>query len=324
MQCVAGRQSLICAFFSGLLYAGYFASIMIGESLWFTLTIIAGIAGLVGGALAIGNAGVPGLPSWRENSFLFSLVMAVLFFLAKYTSFFFHEWSHSTAAFLTGVTQKEPLDINYGHGWTLSGCSAIDDWNVFPGLIDHGRNTVAAVISIAGPMMNVVLAVIAFALLTRQRVRSSLLLFSLLFWVALINVAQVWTYIPLRSVMYRGGDIFFFEWALDLSPWAVTVAGTLLIIAGFALVFVSVFPALLASLRPAFPGLAGLFVLAWFTAFVYYGLTPLLFTLDSVTSPRIWFGVLDIAVGIILAWLFVRTLMRNQAENPWIPWREET
>jgi hypothetical protein len=323
MQYVARRQSLICAFFSVLLFAGYFASIMIGESLWFTFTIVAGIAGLAGGVIAFRNAGMPGLPSWRANPFLFSLVMAVLYFLAKYTSFFFHEWSHSTAAFLTGVTQKEPLDINYGHGWTLSGCSAIDDWNVFPGLIDNGRNTAAAGISIAGPMMNVVLAVIAFALLTRERVRSSLLLFSLLFWMALINVAQVWTYIPLRSVMYRGGDIFFFEWALDLSPWAVTVAGTLLIIAGFALVFVSVFPALLASLRPALPGLAGLFVLAWFTAFVYYGLTPLLFTIDSVTSPRIWFGVLDIAVGIILAWYSFRTVVGNQAENPRIAPREE-
>ncbi|MBN2733628.1 MAG: hypothetical protein JXQ82_02070 [Methanomicrobiaceae archaeon] len=51
-----------------------------------------------------------------------------------------------------------------------------------------------------------------------------------------------------------------------------------------------IFPDLIAGLRPALPGTFGLFILAWFTAFIHYGLTPLIFTLDSWTSPRIFFG----------------------------------
>ncbi|HUU76011.1 MAG TPA: hypothetical protein VMW63_07975 [Methanoregulaceae archaeon] len=323
MRYVVGKKSIIGGFFSVLLFAGYFASITFGESFWLTLTLIIGIAGLVFGAILSRNARVPDLPSWRANPFNFSLVMWGFYFLAQYTSVFFHEWSHSTVAFLLGVIPNEPLDINYGHGWTLSGLSEFDDWSVYPNLIEHGRGTSVAMIAIAGPMMNVTLAVISLALLTRERVRRSLLLFSLLFWVALHNVAQLWSYIPQRSVMYQGGDFFFFDWGLDLSPWAVTVPGTLFIIAGFVLVFVYVFPALLASLRPALPGLVGLFVLGWFTAFVHYGLTPLMFTLDSWTSPRVWFGVLDIAVGIIIALLFVRELMRKHVKNPWILLRGE-
>lgn len=44
----------------------------------------------------------------------------------------------------------------------------------------------------------------------------------------------------------------------------MTVAGTFLIIAGFILEFVYIFPALPASLMPALTGLAGLFVLGWY------------------------------------------------------------
>ena len=63
-----------------MLFGGYVASTMIGESIWFTLTIVVGIAGLAGGAIALRNAGVPGLPSWRANPYLFSLVTAALHF----------------------------------------------------------------------------------------------------------------------------------------------------------------------------------------------------------------------------------------------------
>ncbi len=308
--------------FSFLLFGGCFASIWFGESFWLNLTVIIGIFGLVTGAIICRNSGDPNLPSWRVNPFLFSLVMSGFYFLAKYTSLFFHEWSHSTVAYMLGIL-KGPLDINYGHGWTFAGISEFDDWSVYPDLIAQGRGIDVAMISIAGPMMNVLLAVISLALLTRERVRSSLLLFSLLFWVALHNVAQVWAYIPQRSVMYQGGDFFFFDWALNISPWVVTVPGTLLIIVGFAMVFVYVFPTLIADLRPALPGLVGLFVLGWFTSFIYYGLTPLIFTLESLTSPRIWFGVLDIALGIVMAWLFVRELKKRHAGNPWLKPLEE-
>ncbi|MDP2798000.1 MAG: hypothetical protein Q8N94_10915 [Methanoregula sp.] len=100
---------------------------------------------------------------------------------------------------------------------TFSGCHAINQ-DLYPEWIEHGQNTTAALISIAGPMMNVFLAIIALALLTRKRVRSSLLLFSLLFWFALHNVEQLWSYIPQRSVWHEGGDIYFFDRATDLSP----------------------------------------------------------------------------------------------------------
>ncbi len=223
MRYVVTRNSLICGLFSVLLFGGYYASLL-GESFWLTLTLIVGIAGLILGAVLSRNDGGSVLPLWRTNPFRFSLVMTVLYFIAKYTSFLFHEWSHATAGFLTGTTHKGPLDIDYGIGWTMSGCHAIDNPDTFyPELINTGQKTAAAVISIAGPMMNVCLAVIALFLLTRERVRSSLLLFSFFFWVALNNVCQIWSYIPSRSVFHDTGDIYYFESAMGLSPWAVTV-----------------------------------------------------------------------------------------------------
>jgi hypothetical protein len=108
-------------------------------------------------------------------------------------------------------------------------------------------------ISIAGPLMNVFLAAISFFLLFHPRVRKSTAAFSFLFWLALTNVAQVWSYIPLRSVLYESGDLYWFETALEFFPWVVTLVGTVLITAAFALLFISILPFLSMMLGPTFP-----------------------------------------------------------------------
>ena len=323
MRYLTEQNSVICGFFSVLLFAGYFASITFGESFWLNLILIAGIAGLISGALITKKAGVRFLRSWRTNPFHFSLLMTVFYFIAQYISVFFHEYSHSTVAYLLGVIHYNPLYINYGHGWTLSGLSEFDDKVVYTAAIEQGHGMYVALIAIAGPMMNVALAVISLALLTRKRVRNSLLLFSFFFWLALHNVSQVWSYIPQRSVWYDSGDFYWVAEGSGLNPWIATVAGFLFIVIGFILVYVYLFPALLTSLKPAVLGLTGLFALGWFTTFIHYGLTPLAFTLDSLNSPRMWFGVLDIAFGIIFAGLFIRELKRKYAEAPWLKLREE-
>lgn len=311
-----GRPTLVCGFFSFLLFAGFFASFQFGESPWFTGAVLIGLAGLIAGAILYHTAYTPPRPSWIANPFLFSLVTFVMYTASKFSSFFLHEWSHSTAALATGVTARNPLDIFYGQGWTFAGCHAIPH-GVYPHLLETGRDATVAVISMAGPMMNVFLAVIALALCTRRRVRESLIAFFFLFWVGLTNVAQVWSYIPLRSVLFVSGDLVEFERALAVSPWLVTVVGTVLIVAGFTFVFLRLFPALNVALELRFPALAGLFLLAWYTAFVYYGLTPLVWTLLSPADPRIWFGVLDIAVGVAIGWMVLRTegLTPSRAED---------
>jgi hypothetical protein len=123
-------------------------------------------------------------------------------------------------------------------------------------------------------------------------------------------------------VWYDGGDFYWGSAGSGLNPWIATVAGLIFIIAGFILVYVYLFPALLASLRPAVLGLAGLFALGWFTTFIHYGPTPLAYTLDSFNSPRIWFGVLDIVLGIVFAGLFIRVLKKKYAKDPWLKLRE--
>jgi hypothetical protein len=318
MRFLTERNSVICGFFSVLLFIGYFASITFGESAWLNIILIAGIVGLISGALITREAGTGFLRSWRTNSFHFSLLMWSFYFLAQYISVFFHEYSHSTTAYILGVINYNPLYINYGHGWTLSGLSEFDDKTVYTAAIEQGHGLYVALIAVAGPMMNIVLAVISLALLTRERVRSSLLLFSFFFWLALHNVSQVWSYIPQRSVWYDGGDFYWVATGSGLNPCIATVAGLIFIIAGFILVYVYLFPALLAGLRPAILGLFGLFALGWFTTFIHYGLTPLAYTLDSFNSPRVWFGALDIVLGIVFAGLFIRELKRKYAKDPWL------
>jgi len=318
MHYLIKRNSIICGLFSVLLFAGYFASITFGESFWLNLILIIGILGLIIGALITRKESTGDLPSWRTNPFHFSLIMWSFYFLAQYISVFFHEYAHSTVAYLLGIIHYNPLYIDYGHGWTLSGLSEFDDRAVYTPFLEQGQGMNVALTAIAGPMMNVFLAVIALLLLTRERVRSSLLLFSLFFWLALHNVSQVWSYIPQRSMWYDGGDFYWVALGSGLNPWITTVIGLIFIIIGFILVYVYLFPALLARLKPATLGLSGLFVLGWFTTFVHYGLTPLAFTLDSLASPRIWFVAFDIVLGIIIAWLFALELKKKYTEDPWL------
>ncbi|WAI02284.1 hypothetical protein [Methanogenium organophilum] len=79
------------------------------------------------------------------------------------------------------------------------------------------------------------------------------------------------------------------------------------------------------SLRPGPAGLAGLFLLTWFTAFIWYGLGPLLWMVDTWvwSNPQVWFLPFDLAVGIIFPWIFARTIKRKYLGQPWLPFRED-
>ncbi len=298
-------RTALSALFSILFCTGYFLSHIFGESVPFTLLILAGLAGLTGGILYTIRCR-SNRSFWQKEPFFFAGITLFLSLLARYSSFFLHEWSHATVALLTGVTDKSPLDINYGHGFTFSGCTAVDDGTFYPDLINSGQGVTAGLVAIAGPSMNILLAILSLVLLTREQIRRSYLLGSFFFWAALMNISQLWSYIPQRSVQYQGGDIFYLEWGLNLPHGIISVFGTPLIIMGFILIFVPFFSRFVALTRPALPGLIGLFFLAWFTAFIYYGLVPLYFTLDALENPRMWFGVLDIMIGISIGGWSIR------------------
>jgi hypothetical protein len=303
------RDLLISGALAFLFFLGYFLSLIYGPHSAFTIGIFIGFGGLVLGFLLNRSRAAPALPSWRANPYLFALATIAFYLIAKYSSLLLHEWSHSTVAYLLGVLKTSPLDIYYGQDWTMRGISAIDDPVVYPHLMATGNNAAAGMISIAGPLMNVFLAVLALALLFLPRVRRSSLAFFLVFWVALHNIAQVWSYIPLRSVLYDGGDLYYFETAFSLSPWLVTFVGTLLLIAAFALLFLSVFPSLCLQLNLTLAEKTALFALLWFTAFVWYGLFPLVFSGAGFFGGRMGILILEIAVGMGMIYLG--------------PWKEE-
>jgi hypothetical protein len=280
-----------------LFFLGYYLSIIYGPQRAFTMGILIGLGGLVAGAVSQRDRSSRSMPSWRSNHDLFALITIAFYLIAKYTALFLHEWSHSTVAYILGVTNKGPLDIYYGTDWTLRGMTAINDNAVYSSLMASGNGAAAGMIFIAGPLMNVFLAAIALALLFWPRVRQSSLAFYIIFWAALHNVSQVWSYIPIRSIQYDGGDIYYFEAALGISQWLVTAVGTALLTAAFAVLFISVFPELCKRLRLSHPEKATIFALAWITAFIWNGLFPLVLS-GAGFEGRMGIVMLEIAVGI--------------------------
>ncbi|HWQ20501.1 MAG TPA: hypothetical protein VN455_12030 [Methanotrichaceae archaeon] len=280
-----------------LFFLGYYLSIIYGPHPALTIGIAIGLFGLMAGVLNHRYGSGQIVPSWRANPSLFALVTIVFYLITKVSSLLLHEWSHSTVAYLLGVTNKSPLDIYYGTDWTFRGMTAINDTAVYSSLMASGSGVDAGMIFIAGPLMNVFLSVIALALLFWPRARQSSIAFFFIFWAALHNVSQVWSYIPIRSVLYDGGDVYYFETALGISPWLVTAVGTAMLTAAFAILFISVFPSLCIKLRLAHPEKAAIFALAWFTAFVWNGLFPLILS-GAGFGGRVGIVILEVAVGI--------------------------
>lgn len=284
---------------ASLFFLGYFLSLIYGPHLAFNVGIAVGLVGLMAGVLNHRYEHDHIVPSWRANPSLFALITIVFYLITKVSSLLLHEWSHSTVAYLLGVTNKSPLDIYYGTDWTFRGMTAINDTAVYSSLMASGNHAAAGMIFIAGPLMNVFLSVIALALLFWPRARRSSLAFFLIFWAAIQNVSQVWSYIPIRSVLYDGGDVYYFETALGISPWLLTAAGTALLIAAFALLFISVFPSLCKKLKLSHPEKAAIFALAWFTAFIWNGLFPVILS-GAGFGGRMGIVILEIAVGIVM------------------------
>ena len=153
--------------------------------------------------------------------------------LAHYVAVFPHELTHSFFAWFLGY-KSNPLNIQYG-GTSLSNLfllSGVDE-NVDYQQIFQQNPYHVALIAFAGPgIANGGMFLLSYWLLQKQQIHDRPYLYYFMLWFNLMNIANLFDYIPFRTFtpVNWDTDMSNLERGLNISPWVVYVLGGYLVL----------------------------------------------------------------------------------------------
>jgi hypothetical protein len=151
----------------------------------------------------------------RKSNIILLWLTPIYIWLAQLTAYL-HEFGHSFTAWALGF-KVNPLDIIYG-GWNwqnLFFLANIDENVNYAWINQSGHLSLICLIAFAGPLVSLLIYLITLYLLRRK---FNSYLYYLIFWINLINVRELWAYVPLRSLSSTA-DIANINHSIDLSPW---------------------------------------------------------------------------------------------------------
>lgn len=299
---------ILCLFCMLLFFAGYLLSAYVASHAVYAIVMCLGLAGLI--FLTVFQPIKPDHstfhPVWLKNRGLFFLTTLAMYMLAKYISLLFHEWSHALWANVLGVRTGSIFAIHYGSNWTLADIYAVDGGGFYDQLFGSGQYFTIALVAFAGPLTNIILAVAALILLLWPGIKNYRLIAYFLFWTACFNLAQLWSYFPLRTVFYHSGDIINVCKALALSPVFPFLIGTGVLAVAFAYLFIRIYPRVTAIMSLSPQQALGVLALAWGTVFLYFGTLPVILSIDTFLDIRMSFVALDLLIGTVILWIMHR------------------
>ncbi|WP_148562400.1 hypothetical protein [Spirosoma radiotolerans] len=135
----------------------------------------------------------------------------------------FHEWSHSVIGWLFGY-KAHPFAIHYGD-WTLIHADENIDYEP---IFQSSSPWKASFIAGAALLTNVLLLLASRKGLRQSASRRQPFLTQACFWFAVFNLAELYSYMPLRAFS-SGGDVGHVEIGLGMSAWIGFIMGTPLI-----------------------------------------------------------------------------------------------
>jgi hypothetical protein len=153
--------------------------------------------------------------------------------LAHYIAVFPHELTHSFVAWALGY-KPNPFNIQYG-GTGLSNLlllSGVDE-NVDYQTIFQQNPYHVALIAFAGPgIANGGLFLLSYWLLQQKWIQDRSYFYYFTFWFNLMNIANLFDYIPFRTFtpVNWDTDMSNLERGLNISPWVVYVVGGYLVL----------------------------------------------------------------------------------------------
>lgn len=155
----------------------------------------------------------------KSNAIL--LLLTPLYILIAQLTAYIHEFAHSFTAWALGF-KADPLNIIYG-GWSFKNLFFLAniDENVNYILIDQlGHRHLISLIAFAGPGIATLSIYLISLYLLRKNFNKYLYYF--IFWINLINLRELWAYVPLRALSTTA-DIANINYSLDLSPWWIFI-----------------------------------------------------------------------------------------------------
>lgn len=155
---------------------------------------------------------------------IFVLVTLITLFITRHLMVLLHEWTHSTTAWLFGC-KGNPFDIHYG-GWSLMQVDENVDYKM---LFSTNQGIKASIIAISALITNALLFILSLILLSRKTIQHRKWIFLFFYWFAIMNIGELYSYIPIRTFVINRGDIGHFTHGLNLSPWIVFLPGILLV-----------------------------------------------------------------------------------------------
>jgi hypothetical protein len=162
----------------------------------------------------------------KTSLFKLAFLTPIFILLTHYLAVFPHEYAHSFTAWFLGY-KSNPLALNYG-GTSLSNILLLIniDQNVDNKMIYAlGHPGHVALIAFAGPGTNIILFILSFWLLRTKILRQHPYIFYFLFFYNLMNLGNIYDYVPIRTFVTQGimVDILDIEQGLNISPWLIYV-----------------------------------------------------------------------------------------------------
>ncbi|MFW6129240.1 MAG: hypothetical protein ACOC6P_03220 [Candidatus Aminicenantaceae bacterium] len=160
----------------------------------------------------------------KANIIAFILITIVVAVLSRHIMVLLHEWTHGATATAFGF-KDSPFDIHYG-GWALL---TVDENVNYNHLFSTGHNIAASIISMSALITNALLFLLSIFLLSTKKIQKKRLVYLCIYWFAVMNIGELYSYIPLRTLAVNRGDVGHFTYGLSLSPWFVFIPGSLLV-----------------------------------------------------------------------------------------------
>jgi len=227
----------------------------------------------------------------------------LLLLITHYLAVLPHEFLHSILAWALGI-KENPWLIDWG------GSSLINilllwhiDENVdYHGALDDGNAFTVAIVALSGPLLaNGGMYLIFRKLSTTVWVKARPFAAWVVFWLIVVNLGNLWCYIPMRAFA-ADGDFRHFIWATGASPWLMYVVVGYLVLWGLVDFYRRVLPSSLdASRMQTAWARAIVLVVATGVIFAFFAIPGFLET-DAVSTFIAGTSVLAIPPVLLATW----------------------
>ena len=168
--------------------------------------------------------------------------------LTHYLAVLPHEFTHSILAWALGI-KDDPWLIDWGGSSWLNLLLLVHiDENVdYESALAAGHGVAVAIVALAGPLLaNGGMYLLFRRLSMSAAVRARPVAAWVVFWLVVMNLGNLWCYIPIRTFA-ADGDIRHFIWATNVSPWLIYVCVGYLVLAALIDFYRRVLPTALES-----------------------------------------------------------------------------